>query len=53
MADRVFPKTLDLPEKLRLQLAQFLLDKKTGNIVLNIKEGQILGFRIEELFSVK
>jgi hypothetical protein len=53
LADRVFPRTLELPEKLRLQLAQFLLDKKTGNIVLNVKEGQILGFKVEELFSIK
>ena len=32
-----------IPEALLGDLAQFLLDKRTGNIVLHVKDGQVLG----------
>lgn len=34
-------------------LNSFLVDKRTGNVVLNIKEGRILGMRTEEVHSLK
>jgi hypothetical protein len=34
-------------------ISQFMLDRKTGNVVLNIKDGRIMGLRVEELVKVK
>ncbi len=33
--------------------ARFMLDRKTGNIKLNIKDGRILGYHVEEICKVK
>lgn len=35
------------------RLKQFMLDKKTGNVTLNIKEGKILGFHILEIVPIE
>ena len=54
MPERIFPeKTLDLPDSLALALAKFLLDKRSGNVTVQIKEGRILGFKTEEIVSIK
>ncbi len=31
------------------RLSQFLFDNKTGNVQLNIRKGQILGIKLEEI----
>ncbi len=41
-----------LKEYLRL-VETFLIDKITGNITLNIKDGRILGLRAERLYDLK
>ena len=38
-----------LPESVIEPITNFLLDKRTGNIKLNIKDGEILGIHIEEI----
>ena len=32
-----------IPEALLGDIAQFLLDKRTGNVILHVKDGQVLG----------
>ena len=44
---------LSIPETYALAIGQFLLDRKTGNVVLNIKDGRIMGLRVEELVRLK
>ena len=41
-----------LPPQIMLRLREFLLDKRTGNVRLNIRDGVILGFEIEERVSL-
>ncbi len=40
--------TARMPFHLRQRLDQFLVDKGTGNVVLNIKDGQVMKLVIEE-----
>jgi hypothetical protein len=40
---------LEMPEHLWSHLNEFLLDKKTGSIQLNIKDGRILGLHLNEI----
>ena len=42
-----------IPETYALAIGQFLLDRKTGNVVLNIKDGRVMGLRVEELVRLK
>ena len=49
---RIFAGQVELPKELRLALAKLMLDKRSGNVTVNIKQGKILGFRIEEIFSI-
>ena len=42
-----------LPSEVAARLRPFFLDKKSGNISLNVQHGRILGLRVEEIFSVK
>lgn len=44
---------LALPRELTERIQEFLLDKRTGNVRLNIRDGEILGFHIEEIITVK
>ena len=41
-----------LPRELLDRLGQFLLDKRTGNMQFNIKDGQILGAQVTEFHSI-
>lgn len=41
-------RTVEMPVKLRTFLAEFMLDKRTGKVSLNIKDGQIVNFRVDE-----
>ena len=42
-----------IPDEIWEVFARFLLDRKTGNIKLNIKDGRILGYHVEEICKVK
>lgn len=42
-----------IPLPLYSFLNRYLLDRKTGNVTLNIRDGQILGYRVEEIHSLK
>lgn len=42
-----------IPLPLYRFLNRFLLDRKTGNVTLNVRDGQILGYRVEEIHSLK
>ncbi|GEM_PF-5424784 len=42
-----------IPDEVWDVLARFLLDRKTGNIKLNVKDGRILGYHVEEICKVK
>ncbi|HSR54116.1 MAG TPA: hypothetical protein VLV83_25080 [Acidobacteriota bacterium] len=45
-------KQVALPVKAALALEQFLVDCKSGNVQLNIRDGQILGITVEQKLSV-
>mgnify|MGYP001601849964 CR=1 FL=1 len=40
-----------LPKTLQDALISFLLEKQTGNIQINVRQGVIMGFRTETLHS--
>ena len=35
------------------RVEKFVLEGLTGNVILNFKNGKILGFRVEEVISLK
>ena len=35
------------------RIENFVLDGRTGNVVLNFRNGKILGYRVEEVISLK
>lgn len=37
-----------VPIEARERLAEFLLDKRTGNLTLHIKSGKVMGFALQE-----
>ncbi len=41
--------TIDLPPKCRARLARFLSEGETGNVQLQVKDGKILGIKVEEI----
>jgi hypothetical protein len=41
-----------MPEEVAAALRRFLIDKSSGNIQLNIKQGIILGFHVTEIRSL-
>ncbi len=43
---------MPLPDELLRVIKKFMLDKRRGNITLNIRDGEILGFKTEELHSI-
>jgi hypothetical protein len=55
---KVFPNKVETPKLVVAKdvaetISQFMLDRRTGNVVLNIKDGQIMGLRVEEIVRVK
>ena len=42
-----------LPPEIECALAQFLADRRTGNIQINVKDGQILGAHVTEIITPK
>ncbi len=47
------PNPVVLPVEAWKFIRRFVLDKKTGNLTLKVKDGVVLGVRIEELVSFK
>ena len=41
---------LDLPPESHAALAQFLSEGRTGNVTLNVKDGKVLGTKIEAIY---
>lgn len=42
--------TIDVPQESRAVLARFLSKRGTGNVQFNVKDGMILGAKIEAIF---
>lgn len=42
-----------MPRPLIARVGRFLLDNGTGNIQINVKEGRIMGFHLEEIHNLK
>ena len=42
-----------IPDEIWAVLTRFMRERKTGNIKLNIKDGRILGYHVEEIRSLK
>ncbi len=42
-----------LGQEIISRIEDFVLDGRTGNVVLNFRNGKILGFRVEEVVSLK
>lgn len=40
--------TLDIPHELMAKIREFMLANKTGNVTLDVKEGQVLSWKITE-----
>lgn len=46
-------RNIDLPPRLSVSLAEFMLAKKTGNVLLHVKDGQILAFELKESVQLR
>ena len=42
-----------IPPEITTAVATFLSEGRTGNITLNIKDGQILGAHVNEIITIK
>ena len=42
-----------IPLEIRTAVAKFLSEGRTGNVTLNIKDGQILGAHVNEIITIK
>ena len=42
-----------IPDEVWRVFARFMIDRKTGNIKLNIKDGRILGYHVEEICKIE
>ena len=40
------------PRDLLSRMSQFLLDKRTGNLTINIRDGEIMAFHVHEIVNV-
>ena len=40
-----------LPPEIECALAQFLADRRTGNVQINVKDGKILGAHVTEMIT--
>jgi hypothetical protein len=40
-----------IPIHIRQRFAEFLLDKRTGNLIIHVKSGKVLGGRLEEVLT--
>ena len=46
------PNSFTLPIPMIVNIGDFLLDRRTGNVRINIKDGRILGYHTEEIVSL-
>ncbi len=42
-----------LGQEIVARVENFVLEARTGNVISNFKNGKILGFRVEEVISLK
>jgi len=47
------PPPVAIPAKVEQMLKQFLLDRKTGNVRINVKDGRVLGVHLEEIVVIR
>ena len=40
-----------IPFRIRSRFAEFLLDKRTGNLIIHVSNGKVLGGRLEEVLT--
>ena len=45
---RTAPNLASIPERIALRIAEFLHGRRTGNLTLNVREGEVMGAKIEE-----
>ena len=38
-----------IPKEIREVFAQFLADNRSGNLTMNVSQGRILGYKIEDI----
>lgn len=50
--DRLVKSTSVLPPELETAVRRFIVDKLTGNVQLNIRDGKILGFHENRMHSL-
>ena len=50
--DRAFPLNGLMPTSAMAAMAKFLLDGQSGNIIVNVKDGQVMGLRLEQIVRV-
>lgn len=53
LKEREKATVLRVPPAICSVVKKFLLDGHTGNIILNVKDGRILGCKVEQIVSVK
>lgn len=53
MADKPPMPPEAMPAPLVERLFQFLLDKRTGNVQINVLEGRVTGFHVEEIVRLR
>ncbi|KKL44751.1 hypothetical protein LCGC14_2362560 [marine sediment metagenome] len=53
MRSKGLPVARLLGEEIITRIENFVLDGLTGNVVLNFRDGKILGYRAEEVVSLK
>ena len=41
-----------VPLALVVELGKFALEKRTGNIQVNYRQGRVMGFRVEEIHNL-
>lgn len=42
-----------IPDEIWAVLTRFMRERKTGNIKLNIKDGRVLGYHVEEICKIR
>lgn len=52
LPQRTYPLNGLLPTSAVSEIAKFLLDGRSGNVILNVKDGQVMGLRLEQIVRV-
>lgn len=40
-----------IPAKIRIRFAEFLLDNRSGNLIIRVSNGKVVGGRLEEVLT--